>query len=71
MRLIDDHGQCRYWDSESNFCTLYRPASTKHGHLERVIRDIKVIINIPNTVIQEDVLKYKMICDVIARMDED
>ena len=23
--------QCRYWDNESNFCGLYRPAATKHG----------------------------------------
>ena len=34
------------------------------------IEKIKLIISIPHTVIQEDVLKYKMICDVIARMDE-
>lgn len=23
--------QCRFWDNESNFCGLYRPAATKHG----------------------------------------
>lgn len=23
--------QCKYWDNESNFCGLYRPAATKHG----------------------------------------
>lgn len=22
---------CRYWDNESNFCGLYRPAAIKHG----------------------------------------
>lgn len=33
-----------------------------------VIKKIKDIINIPNTVIQEDVVKYKMICDVIKEV---
>ena len=22
---------CKYWDGESNFCSLYRPASNGHG----------------------------------------
>lgn len=30
---------------------------------------IKEIINISNFVIQEDVLKYKMICEVVEKMD--
>lgn len=35
----------------------------------RAIGKIKEIINISNFVIQEDVLKYKMICEVIEKMD--
>lgn len=42
-------------------------AEPKHGD---AIEKIKLIISIPNTVIQEDVLKYKMICEVVERMDE-
>ena len=34
------------------------------------IRKIKQIINISNCVIQEDVLKYKMICEVIEKLYE-
>lgn len=34
-----------------------------------VVGKIKEIINISNFVIQEDVLKYKMICEVVERMD--
>ena len=30
---------------------------------------IKEIINISNFVIQEDVLKYKMVCEVVEKMD--
>lgn len=30
-----------------------------------ILEDIKAIINTPNTIIQEDVLKYKMICEVL------
>lgn len=36
----------------------------------QIIQKLKEIINIPNLVIQEDVLKYKMICEVIEKMDE-
>lgn len=35
----------------------------------RAVGRIKEIINISNFVIQEDVLKYKMICEVVERMD--
>lgn len=35
----------------------------------RVVGRIKEIINISNFVIQEDVLKYKMICEVVEKMD--
>lgn len=31
------------------------------------IEDIKQIIDIDNSVIQEDVMKYKMICEVIEK----
>lgn len=34
----------------------------------RVVGRIKEIINISNFVIQEDVLKYKMICEVVEKM---
>ena len=34
------------------------------------IGEIKEIINISNFAIQEDVLKYKMICEVVEKMDE-
>lgn len=34
------------------------------------VEKIKQIINIPNFVIQEDVLKYKMICEIVERIDE-
>mgnify|MGYP006874629754 CR=1 FL=1 len=30
-----------------------------------ILEEIKDIINIPNNIIQEDVLKYKMICEVL------
>lgn len=36
----------------------------------KAVGEIKEIINISNFVIQEDVLKYKMICEVVERMDE-
>lgn len=36
----------------------------------KVVEGIKEIINISNFAIQEDVLKYKMICEVFERMDE-
>ena len=36
----------------------------------KAVGEIKKIINIPNFIIQEDVLKYKMICEVVERMDE-
>lgn len=36
----------------------------------KAVGEIKKIINISNFVIQEDVLKYKMICEVIEKMDE-
>ena len=58
------------WDSEptedisKDRCPITKPKDSN------AIEKIKLIISIPNTVIQEDVLKYKMICDVIARMDE-
>lgn len=35
----------------------------------KAIERIKQIISISNFVIQEDVLKYKMICEVVERMD--
>lgn len=35
----------------------------------KVVGEIKEIINISNFVIQEDVLKYKMICEVVEKMD--
>ena len=34
------------------------------------IEDIKQIIDIDNSVIQEDVMKYKMICKVIGKENE-
>lgn len=34
----------------------------------RAVGRIKEIINISNFVIQEDVLKYKMICEVVEKM---
>ena len=33
--------------------------------------EIKEIINISNFVIQEDVLKYKMICEVVEKMNSE
>lgn len=35
----------------------------------RTVGRIKEIINISNFVIQEDTLKYKMICEVVEKMD--
>lgn len=35
----------------------------------KAVGEIKEIINISNFVIQEDVLKYKMICEVVQKMD--
>jgi len=35
----------------------------------RAVGRIKEIINISNFVIQEDTLKYKMICEVVEKMD--
>ena len=35
----------------------------------QAVGEIKDIINISNFVIQEDVLKYKMICEVVETMD--
>lgn len=35
----------------------------------KAVEEIKEIINISNFAIQEDVLKYKMICEVVEKMD--
>lgn len=35
----------------------------------KAVGKIKEIINISNFAIQEDVLKYKMICEVVEKMD--
>ena len=31
--------QCKYWDNESNFCGLYRPAAIKHGRWVKLFTD--------------------------------
>lgn len=36
----------------------------------KAVEEIKQIINISNFIIQEDVLKYKMICEVVERIGE-
>ena len=36
----------------------------------KAVGEIKEIINISNFVIQEDALKYKMICEVVEKIDE-
>lgn len=33
----------------------------------KALKEIKQIIDTPNTAVQEDVLKYKMICEVVDR----
>lgn len=44
-------------------------ALSKAIYALKAVGDIKEIINISNFVIQEDVLKYKMVCEVVEKMD--
>ena len=44
-------------------------ALSKAIYALKAVGEIKEIINIPNFVIQEDVLKYKMVCEVVEKMD--
>ena len=37
----------------------------------KALRDIKKIIDIDNSVIQEDVIKYKLICEIIERFNKE
>ena len=45
-------------------------ALSKAIYALKTVGEIKEIIDISNFVIQEDVLKYKMICEVVEKMDE-
>ena len=44
-------------------------ALSKAIYALKAVGDIKEIINISNFAIQEDVLKYKMICEVVEKME--
>ena len=57
IKIINDIPNCFPWEVEA----LYMGIKA----LEK-IEKIQEIINIDNSVIQEDVMKYKMICEVIA-----
>lgn len=57
IKIINNMPNCFPWEVEA----LYKGVKA----LEK-IEKIQEIINIDNSVIQEDVMKYKMICEVIA-----
>ena len=57
IKIINIMPNCMPWEVEA----LYMGIKA----LEK-IEKIKEIIDIDNSVIQEDVMKYKMICEVIA-----
>lgn len=58
MRLSDKNQPCKF--SEENYIALDLAIQA----LEQIDK-IKQIIAIDNSVIQEDVMKYKMICEVV------
>ena len=57
-----------YWmsDRRPEWCPLIEFESDS----ERTLKQIKEIIDIPNTVIQEDVFKYKMICNLLEKENQ-
>ena len=57
FHCAEEHRQLAEWLKELQQC-------------KKALEEIKEIININNNYIQEDVLKYKMICAVLGESDE-